>query len=1402
MLSATQTHHMRIELTVRHRERSYDVAIQAPADTSLGAIRAAFGSLCTAEQTPRLWLGGTALRDDAAWSRVGLRRGSTVSTTPDTGRERSSAALSLNVVGGPFAGHAVPLGRSSCTIGRGPACGVVLDDPDTSRLHAAIAIDGTTVTVRDLGSTNGTTLDGVPVGAAGAALEVGSCLRIGDNALSLRGPEGPPAVVSATEDGRVRVIRPPRRTHPPVPEPITVAAPTVQPRPRPVQWLAALLPAAMGVALVWITGSLQFLLFALLSPAMVLGGALGDRVHWRRSRRRTAATAAAVAAGLASRIDAALRTETEARRRSSPDPSSITHIAGLPTDRVWERGRADDDFLVVRLGTAGLPSMTQLTRDGRSEPAGQLADVPMCVDLRDGPLGLAGPAGGLAGCARAFIGQLLTLHSPVDLELALLVGPSVAPRWRWARWAPHLRTQTMTVAGRADLIDSLTARIGQRSAAASGTWRSRWTVLVLDGTDELEDLAGLTAVLRAGPAIGVTAVVLAADGAALPAVCASVACVQGESGTHLALRRHGIPAPQVVLADQVDEPWADAVGRALAPLVDPGADDLGALPAICTLADVHGELGTDSISAGWAASAGLARARIGIGGDGVVELDLTTDGPHVLIAGTTGSGKSEFLQALVVGLALAQSPTELTFLLVDYKGGAAFGDCARLPHTAGLVTDLDPYLTGRALRSLRSELRRREGLLGSVGATDLAAYRRSPTATPLPRLVIVVDEFAALAEELPEFVQGLVAVAQRGRSLGVHLVLATQRPGNAVSAEIRANTGLRIALRVTDATESSDVIDTADAAHLARATPGRAYVRTGSTLRCLQSAWPGAHTPPTDEAVRVDVLDEWLQPARRPEEAQQRTDLSRLVDSVSTAASRAGLPSVPAPWAPPLPQHLDHHALPSPPRTTDVPFGLVDLPDEQRQSPITLDLLEAESLLVVGAPRSGRTTALETIAIAAAGQLPPDRLDLYSVDVSGTLAATVSALPHSATVLAGSDVELILRLLTLLERECTERARIATPAGDRSHALLLIDGWDAIADLLTDAEAARLTDHLGRLLRVASSGGLAVVVSGGRSVLAPRVSGGFARRIVLRLADVADYAAFGISPRQVPASLPAGRGLRAEDGASLQIAVTGTDGGSASTTAQAVTNRWSQEAVREANPATIRLRPLPSRVLVTELISRQPGRTETADGRHAFVLGVAGDAATPLWIDLVRHPGQLIVAGPPRSGRSTLLRLLHRQARALGLTTIIAAGPRSPLADVAREESTTVLSPDDGIDSVRLPGTRPCLVLVDDSELWVDSSLGQALSDWLRRGNPQASAVVVGRSDDLATTYRGLGAQARRSQRGILLRPGPIDGELLGVRLPRRPSTGPPGRGVMVGDPSWDPRFDSGEPVPVQIADL
>ncbi|MBJ7452538.1 MAG: hypothetical protein JHC71_10695, partial [Blastococcus sp.] len=359
-----------------------------------------------------------------------------------------------------------------------------------------------------------------------------------------------------------------------------------------------------------------------------------------------------------------------------------------------------------------------------------------------------------------------------------------------------------------------------------------------------------------------------------------------------------------VLVDRISAGLAGELARDLADLVPAGTGAV--LPDEVRMLELPGcalpQEPADVAAGGWTDARDALRTTLGRSADGPVAVDLCQDGPHALVAGTTGSGKSELLQSLIAGLALNHPPERCTFLLVDYKGGAAFAEAARLPHTVGMLTDLDGSTTARALRSLSAELSRREALLAAHGVADLAAL---PPTVALARLVIVVDEFATLAEELPGFVPGLIGIAQRGRSLGIHLVLATQRPGGVVSPEIRANCTLRICLRTTDEADSRDVLGTPAAAHLPVHRPGRALLRRGSgEPRALQVARVAVPvTSATDgPEIRRWVWPGGMQAGRRA--AAGPTDLARLVDALSHAAEVRGTAAPHRPWQPPLPDML------------------------------------------------------------------------------------------------------------------------------------------------------------------------------------------------------------------------------------------------------------------------------------------------------------------------------------------------------------------------------------------------------------------------------------------------------------------------------------------------------------------
>ncbi len=478
------------------------------------------------------------------------------------------------------------------------------------------------------------------------------------------------------------------------------------------------------------------------------------------------------------------------------------------TTDLWVRRGSHADGFAISVGVGSIAwepvldgSSTARRGTGDLGDVALLPDMPLIADLGDScRLAVRGTGDRTQAAVRSMLVQLAANCGPADMRVVVVTHESA--RWRWLERLPHATTAAGGVAVVAE--SELSDLVAEYDLAPHPH-----LLIVTDVADLLTARTSpMRRVLVAGRSVALIVLVPPDDG--IPHVCTSLLDLCGP----LNARWHADAAlaslPVQARYFGVSERSALRLVSCLAGLVDP-EDPLGGaggIPRDVTLMSLLQSHDSPAIAASWLAGGPdpAPRAVVGVAADGVVDIDLDRDGPHALMAGTTGAGKSELLRTLVVGLAVASSPDHITFVLIDYKGGATFDACARLPHVVGVVTDLDDHLADRALRCLHAELRRREQLLREAGAADMAAYRRSVRGGVLPRLVVVVDEFAALVSEHPDFLHALVGIAQRGRSLGVHLILATQRPSGVISDDIRANTNLRLALRLHDTTDALDVV--------------------------------------------------------------------------------------------------------------------------------------------------------------------------------------------------------------------------------------------------------------------------------------------------------------------------------------------------------------------------------------------------------------------------------------------------------------------------------------------------------------------------------------------------------------------------------------------------------------------
>ncbi|CAO5230249.1 FtsK/SpoIIIE domain-containing protein [Frankia sp. AgKG'84/4] len=1485
---------MQLTFTVHdlHTGARGDVLVRADGETPVGmlsvalaaAIRPSGHDRAPARAGPSLSLAGHAAPLDPSLplARSPVHEGAVLLLDAPACRRVSAAGLvDLVVAAGPGAGviHPLPAGEHAISI---EPDGAVLLGPagasEPPHLTVRIAVDGTWDVLP------GPHVDVAP--PAEATATDASVILVHSPALTLRLQPPPPAefprLPAATTPGRLEVNRPPRLRASRESSAFQLPVPPTRPRATPVPVLATLLPLLAAAGLAVALGSTTLLLFGLLGPVNLVASVVSTRRSDRRAFRAERTRHQRLGAEVRRAAEVALRIEQDQQHADHPDPAGLFVSAWRRDAGLWRSRRSDEDYLLLRVGTATQPTAIEVSPAVPGQATDRLsANVPAVISLADhGVIGVAGPVGVARALGHWLVVQAAVQHGPRTLAICVLVAdPAHAVDWRWVRWLPHCRRASSTIAwfaadatGLSTCVSELRAIIDDRKDHPPRNAAHEPDVLVvLDGARTLRSRPGVSAVLEAGPAVGVHVLCLESTVRDLPAECGAVVELVGR---HLTMRQDRGTTVAGIRPDLVgpvgahlspsglsgSARWCESVARALAPLREPGGDD-SALPAAVSLSEIMclDRLTAAAVSRRWQAAqetpaaAGPRPVPIGIASGRPFQLDIVRDGPHGLIAGTTGSGKSELLQTLIIAHAMTYRPDELVFVLVDYKGGSAFAECAALPHTVGLVTDLDPHLVRRALVSLSAELRRREELLARFQAKDLAALARQsrPHGTVPPRLLLVVDEFATLARELPDFVAGLVSLAQRGRSLGLHLLLATQRPSGVVSPEIRANTNLRIALRVTDAAESEDIVGRPDAALISTATPGRAVLRTGpDRVSVVQTGWVGgpaanaqAGAPPP-EVIPLLWPDQTSGEVARDTQvgsAAGDTELTVLVHAVREAAMALYVPEQRRPWLPPLLDQisvLDSRDRRTPGDLIPVSIGLADHCALQAQRPFTFDVVDGGHLLVVGAARSGRSTALRTVAGAIAAALSPRDVHLYCLDFGGDALTPLSALPHTGACVGRDDVERVGRLLARLTSTVERRRRqfAADGVADLREArrsgglpglpyiVVLVDGFEGFLAEFEDLDGGDLVESLLRLLREGAAAGLRIVLSSDRRALAGRVASLIEERLVLRMADPGDYALAGLTTTDLPERLPAGRGVaiggRYPDPVEVQLGLLASDpSGQAQTVALRSVGRLADQVVaadpRWAERRPFRVEPLPERVEHSQLVRTRGGQAVggSAGSGRRVVLGVGGDELDVIEIDLTAAPG-FVIGGPPRAGRSSVLLTIALSLLAAG-EAIIAVTPRaSPMRRLRRHPGVTLFDADlNRLDDVgpgggvrppdgsqwppsverswlgQLAGRLPAAVLIDDAELIGEPAATTLADHWRHARDTGGALILAGHTEELLLQYRGVAVDVRREGHGLLLSPRrTTDGDLLGVRLPRG-GTGlqPPGRGVIVRDGSVTP---------------
>ena len=1243
------------------------------------------------------------------------------------------------------------------------------------------------------------------------------------------------------------------------------------------------------IAYAYISGNVLFMYIAVGMMTLLIGLAVLMRYAQHRSHKKRRKADRRKYREYLREVEGRLSHDAERQReiadRLYPDHERLWGMVMRRHD-LWERRAADRDFLEVRLGRGSVPHSRPLRLDIGDDPLAErevdledearlvvrrwkrVNDVPVVIDLaRVRTLSIVGDAEAGRALGRALVAQLAALRAPGDLRIIAAHQPEAAEDWRWLKWLPHARAEVrsrqdvpglvppplLMASSNERLAELLEGEIGPRLAQLErlreqgvGNQSLRLDaphlVLFLDGlsaSGEAGRLPILRQAIERGEELNLTAVWITASADDEPSEV-EARCVISPTGSAMVEERgEETRRWEGVWPDRGDVGICEAIARELAPLKLQDREVQRSLADDLRLLDLLGARSVEELDVAkrWQRRAHREELRVplGVGTDGdpvVLDLKQAADGgmgPHGLIVGATGSGKSELLRTLVAALALDHSPEALSFVLIDYKGGAAFAELEALPHTAGVITNLaqDRSLVDRMREALLGEQERRQQMLLDAGnLDDIKQYRArradQPELAPMPYLLVIIDEFSELLADRPEFIDLFLGIGRVGRSLGMHLLFSTQRLEEGRLRGLESNLRYRLCLRTYSAPESKIVLGTPDA-FLLPPFPGAAYLKVDTSIyeRFKVALVSAAHREPDARPLLVTAVEPFspgadgeraAEPA--PEQAGRGrvSDLEALIGKLDAAHGGGPVHQV---WVDPLPSEVAlADVSPAPPwwkreeRRDDlrVALGLIDLPARQRTEPLMVDLAgSAGHVAVVGAPQTGKSTFLATLAGALIREMSPAEAQLYVNDLGGGTLSGLGDAPHVGGVYGKLDRDEVWRVVRharalVEERELTFRelgvgsmaqlrSRRATgelDGGEAADVFLMIDNWAALRREFED-----LDQEVEGLVNAGLNFGVHVVVSANRwGEMRPNLRDNLGNRFELRLNDPVDSEVGKKIAQTLPENTP-GRGLTAA-GSHFQTARADPDD-----VAQA-SQAWGGRPAREVPM-------LPERLDLADLPA--PGEGEAP----GVPIGIDEFRLEPVYIDLVGGDPHFLVLGDSEAGKTSFLRAYARQLSARfgpeeaqlvlidyrrtlielgeGPHAYAYAANREMAAELVGQLVATVRGRLPGPDTSReelLRGTRwsgPRFhVLVDDYDL-VPGATGNPLDplvELLSHGRDIGLHLILARrvGGTARSAYEAVFQRlVELSTPGLILSGNPQEGPLLGGQRARRL---PPGRGVLV----------------------
>ncbi|KPU52452.1 type VII secretion protein EssC [Bacillus wiedmannii] len=898
-----------------------------------------------------------------------------------------------------------------------------------------------------------------------------------------------------------------------------------------------------------------------------------------------------------------LHAESEKQRHAlhyhNPNVEVIRNMAVQVNPRIYEKTMLHHDFLTFSVGTGQANTSFEIqfneeefsqTKDELIDIARELRqrylsleDVPVVTDLMNGPVGYIGQRSLVLEQLQLLVAQTALFHSYYDLQFITIFPEEEKEKWDWMRWLPHGSVRDINVRGfvyhdrsRDQVLNSLYQILKERklkldeksSTNEKMYFAPHYVVLITDEKLILDHV--VMEFFNDDPSqLGVSLVFVQDVMQSLPEHVKTVIDIRDAKQGNIILEQGELVNRQFKLNHVPKGFNLEDVSRALAPL-NHLQNLKNSIPESVTFLEMYGveKVKELNITSRWEKNAAHKSLAVPLGLRGkedIVNLNLheKAHGPHGLIAGTTGSGKSEIIQSYILSLAVNFHPYEVAFLLIDYKGGGMANLFKNLPHLLGTITNLDGAQSMRALASIKAELQKRQRLFGENDVNHINQYQKlykeGLVSEPMPHLFLISDEFAELKSEQPEFMKELVSTARIGRSLGIHLILATQKPSGVVDDQIWSNSKFKLALKVQNTSDSNEILKTPDAAEITL--PGRAYLQVGNNeiYELFQSAWSGAdyvenkedkeHLDATIYAIndlgQYEILSEDLSGLGSSKEViSVPSELDAVIDYIHDYAEINEIEALARPWLPPLPKSVylqDLHAIQFKEAWTKekkplkATVGLLDQPELQSQTPLTLDISKDGHVAVFSSPGYGKSTFLQSVIMDVARQHSPEHLHVYLLDFGTNGLMPLKSLPHVADIITLDQVEKCEKFLRRIEDLLKDRKQLLSKYGVASlemyeraskevlpTILITLDNYDAVREAGFVEDFERI---IAQIVREGAAVGIHLMLTATRqNALRVQVNTNIKLQIALYMIDEAESRAI-VGRTELKIEELAGRGL-------------------------------------------------------------------------------------------------------------------------------------------------------------------------------------------------------------------------------------------------------------------------------------